>query len=374
MANYLENIIPSLTLNPFHVSMIPQNVVYIGAIGFEDRAFGFLIDANLCGKKLNHCVAIDYKPAQIGNDKSKFMKFARNIFEEITLVEYDRFCPEEFASALQTVTSICQSASYVILDISAMSKMLIVILLFGLKDVNLPVSVIYAPAKLYHPTEECFKAAKVQVTQESSDIPYFLTTDVYTVVTTTALSSITMQGAPLAIIAFPNFNYLEIAALLNETSAQKLFLIESVNNVKQDSWRLDAIRWVNRSLKAYLTPITYEVDALDINSTILQLDKLYSEWHLTHKLALSPTGGKLQAVATFCLKIMHPDIHIVYPAVKQFQELYTEGYLPHTEIRFDNFRNFTFSLNEHRRSALSEIEKLIKQRLTEREQKRLQNT
>ena len=82
--------------------------------------------------------------------------------------------------------------------------------------------------------------------------------------------------------------------------------------------------------------------------------------NFTHKIALSPTGGKLQAVATFCLKIMHPDIHIIYPVVRQFAQDYTEGYLSHSEIYLPNFKEYTAILDQYRKRGLSDIEQIIK--------------
>jgi hypothetical protein len=150
--------------------------------------------------------------------------------------------------------------------------------------------------------------------------------------------------------------------LLNETNAQKLFLIESIRDPEKNSWRLDAIRWINRGLRTYVTPVCYELDASDINANIGLLDKIYNEYYLTHKIAISPTGGKLQAMATFCLKSMHPDIHIVYPVVKEFEQDYTEGYLPHSEIFFPNFEDYFKRLNRHRMAGIYEISQSIKNR------------
>lgn len=293
------------------------------------------------------------------NRRSEFADFAEKVFHSIDWKTYDRPFPEKFTQALHEIAENSRFVSRVVVDISAMSKMLIIILLNGLKNLDCQLSIIYSPAEVYHPLREIYeKKAK----SESDAFPYFLTSDVYKVVSTSELSSIAMQGAPLIMIAFPNFNYREIAALLNETNAQKLFLIESVRDLKENAWRLNAIRWINRSLKTYVTTAHETVDASDINANIRILDNIYDKCHLTHKIALSPTGGKLQAVASFCLKIMHPDIHILYPVVREFAEDYTEGYLPHLEIFFGSFRDYILILDQHRRSGLSEIDQILKSR------------
>lgn len=354
MMKALEEI--KLHYKHLEIKAFPQEILYIGAVGFEDRALGFLKSAAYQGKKFQICVAIEYLPFDPTNRKTDFVNLAEKVFSDIQFKTYNRFSPEDFTQVLREITDLSQFVSTVIVDVSAMSKMLVVVLLHGLRDLNLPLSIIYAPAEVYHPLKDDYEKAKAKLSDAS---PYFLTTDVYKVVTTTALSSIAMQGAPLVMIAFPNFNHLEIAALLNETNAQKLFLVESVARPKQDAWRLDAIRWINRGLKAYVTPTCYQTDASDLNANIEILESIYNDWYLTHKTALSPTGGKLQAVATFCLKNMHPDIHIVYPVVRKFAKDYTEGYLAHSEISFQNFRDYVTKLDHYRKSRLSEMKQII---------------
>ena len=346
-----------LSQRPLRIDALPKDSLYIGVAGFEDRALGFLKETAKLGKKFKSCVAIDYRPFDTSNRKAEFENIATGSFEFVQWKIYDRGCPETFSSACNEILGLSNSVSNVIVDISAMSKMLVVVLMYGLRRTNLPLSVVYAPASIYHPLKEKFEEKKLKY---SDAFPYFLTSNVYKVVTTTELSSIAMQGAPIVIVAFPNFNHLEIAALLNETNAQKLFLVESIRDPEKNKWRLDAIRWINRGLKTYVTPICYELDASDINANINLLDKIYNEYHLTHKIAISPTGGKLQALATFCLKNMHPDIHIVYPVVREFERGYTEGYLPHSEIFFPNFEDFVNRLNRHRMEGIYEIEQFIK--------------
>lgn len=337
---------------------LPKDILYIGSVGFEDRAMGFFNDSERHGKHFKNCVAITYQPFNSRNSCIKFEEHAPKIFEKIIWKTYDRKCPESFDQSIEEIITLSKSVSQIVIDISGMSKMLIVVLLYGLRNIELPVSIIYSAAEQYFPLKEDYEKER-QKSNASDYFPYFLTTDVYNVVTTSKLSSIAMQDAPLAIIAFPNFNYLEISALLNETNAQKLFLIESVKNPEQNAWRIQAIRWLNRGVSRYVTPLTFETDASDINANIDCLERIYEEWHLTHKVAISPTGGKMQAVAVFCLKIMHPDIHIIYPVVREFAEGYTMGHLKHQEIFFPNFSEHTKILDQYRRRGLLEIKRII---------------
>ena len=76
-----------------------------------------------------------------------------------------------------------------------------------------------------------------------------------------------------------------------------------------------------------------------------------------------PNWWQVAAVVTSFLKIMHPDIHIVYPVVRQFAEEYTEGYLVHCEIFFKSFREYANMLDKYRRSELSEIQQILAKKM-----------
>lgn len=345
----LENM--GLTRKKLDLDTFPENILYVGVAGFEDRSLAFLKHAIDRKKLFKKCIAIEYRPVDLTNRKDDFRIYAEKLFSDIQWAVYDRFYPEDFVENIKLILEWSRDSSRIIVDISGMSKMLIMTLLYGLRKINLPLSIVYARAAVYHPTKEEFEKKK-NSKKSNNTFPYFLTSHVFDVVTTTELSSIAMQGAPILLIAFPNFNYLEVAALLNTTNAQKLFLIESINDIKKNKWRLEAIRWINRGLKTQIAPTIHEVDASDLNSTVKILEGIYSDWHLTHKIILSPTGGKLQTLASFCLKIMHPDIHIIYPVVKEFENEYTEGFLKHTEMFIENFCQFTDKLSSHRKRLL----------------------
>lgn len=325
-----------------------KSILYIGAAGFEDRALAFLSKAEAEGLAFNCCLAIEYKPFDLRNRKEEFSAKAHKIFDTVIWEVYDRPNPNNFTEKLDTIRQLANSASMVIVDISAMSKMLIVILLDGLKRLDRPIDLIYAEAEIYHPTKDEFDARAVH----PDESPIFLTSDVYKVVTVTSLSSVSMQGAPLAMIAFPNFNYLELAALLNEMNSQQLILITGTSKRPDDSWKVPAIRSLNKNLKAYLDAAWEQTGVLDLTSNLELLEKVYNDFSQTHKVVVSPTGGKVQAVACFMLKCMHPDVHIVYPVVKEFAGDYTDGYLEPVKFVFENFQKVVKELNNYRSEKL----------------------
>ncbi len=345
-------------LKPLEMDSLAPSSLYIGAAGFEDRALAVLKSLETVGGRFHHAVAVDYRPYNPRNRRSEFEEKARAICDHISWESYNRFQPEQFAEALIRIRDLSRSSSEVVVDISAMSKMLVVTILHGLRALDCSLRIVYSQAVVYHPTRSEYEARS----RAPLEPPIFLTTDVFRVVTTNELSSIAMQGAPIVMIAFPNFNYLELMALLNEVNPNQLVLIEGAISSAEDKWRFDAVRELNRGIETYLEPKRFQVNPMDLASNLSLLDELYDEYCYTHKIALAPTGGKLQAVTSFVLKIMHPDLHIVYPAVRDFARDYTEGWQKPSEMRFPSFREFVGELDKHRMEKLLEMKKVMEKR------------
>jgi predicted MPP superfamily phosphohydrolase len=267
---------------------------------------------------------------------------------------YDRFNPEKFCNDFVDFKKEVWETSNVVIDISSMSKFLIIVILDILKEYHGDVHIIYSEAKKYYPTREKFEAKKQE---EPKSTPTFLTKDVYKIVTTTSLSSISMQGYPLLTIAFPTFNHIELMALLSEMTPQYLIKIEGIPHEQQNHWRLDAIHWLNRKIdESYIYNIKKIIHetatTFDYKELVKNLDKIYKNFRYTHKCVIAPTGSKLQTLGVFIFKQMHPEVQIVYPVTKDFAEEYSEGckYIWHVPIY--NFFGFVSKLSEHNQYKL----------------------
>ena len=193
-----------LFLNHLKINDLPDDMLYIGSAGFEDRSLGFLKDSKNQTKAFKLCIAIEYLPFNPKNRKAEFEDLASQIFEKIQWKIYDRKSPETFAQTLNEIIGLSQSVSRIVVDISGMSKMLIVILLFGLRNLDIPLSIIYAPAMVYHPLKEKYEEEKAK-SKFPDTFPYFLTSDVFTIVTTTELSRHSNAGGSTSANSFSKF-------------------------------------------------------------------------------------------------------------------------------------------------------------------------
>jgi len=304
--------------------------VYIGAAGFEDRCLRVLKNFQDARKQISYVIGIKYLPKQMNNLEGDFKeigdKISTNAFKWL---EYDRFNPENFYEEFKIILEFFSTKHNILIDISGMSKFLIIILLEAFEKFPNNITIIYCEAEIYHPTIDEFSDGKKQIPDNLP--PSFLTTDIFKIVTTSKLSNQTMQGYPYLIIAFPTFNYKEIFTLLNTISPKYLVIIEGIPHYTPNEWRMNAIRDINKSISKDFEPTLedkiccYKASTFEYIETIRVLLECYSKFKYQYKCIIAPTGSKLQAVGTFFFKMIYPEINFVYPVTKGFSEIYTTG-------------------------------------------------
>ena len=357
----LREILPSI--EKLDLNKNPTNATFIGSAGFEDRCFSFLGRLISSDKKIKTVIGIEYRPFNPKNRKKDFEKLGVKaaLQNKVEWLIYDRFNPEKFYHTFGRIKTLIYDTPNVIIEISGMSKFLIVVLLDILKDFKGNVIVIYSEAEIYHPTHEEFESKK----EEMPDItPTFLTRDVYKIALTTSLSSIAMQSSPLLMIAFPTFNDKELMALLNELTPQYLIEFEGVPHKEDNRWRLEAVRWINSNIdKDFILKIDEIIhealSTFDYVGTVTALDKICMQYRYTHKCVIAPTGSKLQTLGVFIFKQLHPEVQVVYPVTKEFAEEYTDGCRNIWSITFLKFHDFIKKLEKHRRAKLISLKEAI---------------
>ena len=332
-------------LSRFNIRSFSHPVTYIGAAGFEDRAtsiLDYVISENI---QLENSIAIKYRPFIRRNRVGEFRDRLEKVGAHTIWTTFDRYDPQKFSKAIPSILESLGS-SHILVDISAMSKFLIMVLLQTIITRPNSLTIAYTEAEIYHPTKEEFELKK----KELGATPDFLTTDVYKILTVTSLSSVSMQGYPVLLLAFPTFNHTEIVALYNELSPQHMILLEGEPHEKRDKWRLKAIREVNRKVmdNPDYSCESKVLSTFDYISNIEALEEIYRACCYTHKILLAPTGSKLQTVAAFMFKQLHPDIQIVYPITKAFIGEYSERRRALWCIHLAKFSEFTTSLDRYR--------------------------
>lgn len=331
---------------PFEAKSIPHPLTYVVAAGFEERTMAFLDCFAREKIEIESALAIEYKPH--GDPRNKVNELKGKLEAagaSIEWITYDRRNPQEFQSKFpNSIRSL--GPSHVLVDTSALSKFLIMLLLQSLTKISNDVTIAYAEAEIYHPTKSEFEKEK----RKLGVTPDFLTTGIYDILTVTSLSSVSMQGYPILLLAFPTFNHFEIGALYNELSPHHMILLEGDPHEKRDKWRLQGIIEVNRNFhnNPDYASESRVLSTFDYVSNILTLEEIYKAYYYSHKILLAPTGSKLQTVATFMFKQLHPDIQVVYPVTGPFKGEYSEKCRALWSIKLGRYADFIGSLNSFR--------------------------
>ncbi len=322
--------------------MLSPNDWLVVAGGFEDRSMAVLESA-ASGKTPFNVLLIHYEPL-ISENKAEAMRIiCQDSGIRIHELTYNRQEPAGFGNTL--VEQLSTSQGSIFLDISGMSRLLIVQILVALGRRMKGFErcfITYTEARHYPPNEE---EAAVQLARSESDPSFsifFLSSGVYEVTLVPELSSYAPVGAQTRLIAFPSLDAHQITALRAELQPSRLSLIEGVPPGSHNQWRERMIAAVNR-LDDIQNAEKCRVSTLNYQETLSCLLRLYAEHGIYERILISPTGSKMQAVAVGILRSFLQDVQIVYPTPRNFlkPQKYTEGVGPMHLLSLEPFSAIT---------------------------------
>jgi len=191
-------------LFPIEDLSIGPNDLFVVCGGFEDRATAVIqtVVASKC-----HILLINYEPIFKENKTSEIRGIAARVAAPLTEITYDRQNPGGFGEQLSAIAA--AHSGRVIIDISAMSRILIVQLISALIERGEPISrcfIVYAEALNYPPTEE---SAREQL-QLAHDDPTcaigFLSSGIFQITLLPELASIAPDGTQTRLVVFPSLD------------------------------------------------------------------------------------------------------------------------------------------------------------------------
>jgi hypothetical protein len=313
--------------------LVVDSTAIVAAAGFEDRTVALVSSLRQTDCAL--CLVV-YKDWGTENRQDDLLEsYARTgigLFARQCL-EYDRYDPDSFGSAFKNWLKEV-GHNRVLLDISTMSRLAIMVALDVCRELEKSVTIFYAEAKDYGPSEEEYVRAKAGVYPRPSIQVY---SGVGGVVRSRRLSSVALQGEPTALIAFMSMNELLTQALINCISPSRLFLVNGRPPLY--SWRERATAWIHEELRrewperdnaCVLTEDGFALperatSTLDYAETVSVLLDLYWSNSAEYRIVLAPTGSKMQTVGCYIAKGIHIDIHIEYPTPESFLPTYSKG-------------------------------------------------
>lgn len=292
----------------------------IAAYGFEARSLGWSALQKHQGKILSSATIIKYQNAKGENKiqelRSNMAKIGISYPDEI---EFDILSSHNIENQLQyKLDKAIGEYDEIIVDITAMTKFLILVCLFSLRDYKGVLRIVYTEASDYAPKKADYDKSK----DKASILAKFPSRGFEAVLRARCLSSIRMQGQPVVLVAFASFNEQLVKNMLGTINPHRLIFINGVPPRNDFKWREVATQEIHQKLiNEY--PMDNEmtknnllkraVSTLEYRETITCIDELYKKYSHFERMIIIATGSKMQTVGLFFSKIEHPDIHIEYP-------------------------------------------------------------
>ncbi|MFA7076536.1 MAG: hypothetical protein WC152_07735 [Candidatus Izemoplasmatales bacterium] len=284
--------------------------------GFELRSLSWITSQPKSNNLFNDTWVCKYEPSKI----SRYEEMIKEVScrsKNVCTIKFDRFCPTFFEQEFNDRITQIDHFDEIIIDITVMSKILIMILLCSLKKYNKKLTIIYSEPNTWSPSLERYteEISKRTSADTGNNFAYFglSSVGVYDIVKTPRLSSIIMQNSPSILIAFLSFNEQLITVLLNNTNPESIFLINTIN--ERETWREKATIDIHKNI-IKTSPLYEDVQNYKLTDYIgvfEKIAKIYEKNYYSNRIIISPTGCKLHAVACALMKNCCPDIHVEYP-------------------------------------------------------------
>ena len=294
--------------------------ILIAAYGFEQRSLGWSEYQMRQGKILDEALIIKYEP---GKGKNKISEL-RNGLSKIGIdypkeIIFNVFESESLEKVLELQFKDINNYEEVIIDITAMTKYLILVCLHKLAHFKGSLRIIYTEAQDYSPSFKEYEQYRL----DSSLVAHFPSQGFKKILRAKCLSSIRMQGQPVALVAFASFNEQLVRYMLGTISPYRLVFINGSPPRTDYEWREKATQFIHRRLiddyridnqidnKTGL--LKRKASTLLYTETIQAINEIYDQFGMYERIIIAATGSKMQTVGLFFSKILHPDIHIEYP-------------------------------------------------------------
>lgn len=315
-----------------------RRLIFVGGMGFEDRALGFLgrvANAHVRGVVLG----VRYLQSTATNREPEFKAVVR-ASESLSLVplgystdhahrfeiDLDRALKKERVSA----------SDIVVLDISALSKFLILVCLLRLWRAGLSARVVMTTATHYCPTRDEFARTMAKEGGTVRVIAGQPSVGASAILRSSCLVSPRMQGQPACAVAFTSFNEELIRHAVGTMNPHRLILINGMPPSEGNGWRAHATQAIHSRLieeNAHDNPVdgnsgllVRTVSTLQYEETLDLLDQLHRDIGLYERMIYFATGSKMQTVALAVHKFMNDDVHIEYPNPSSYYfEEYSTG-------------------------------------------------
>jgi len=329
--------------------------MFIGAYGFEDRSLGWTRLQQEQGPILSQALLFRYKHPKGKNRRPELQRALERIGGEAANdIVYDAKLPLDIENLIEPrFEKIVPTLTEIVIDISAMTKLLILVCLCKLKRFEGPLRIVNTEAKDYAPTRKAYEESKDNMAMMAK----FPSRGVESIIRTKCLSSIRMQGQPVTLVAFTSFNEQLVRHVLGTMTPHRLLFINGRTSRADFEWREYAMQQIHSQLISeypsgnQIDPktglLTRKASLMGYSETISRLDEIYEQCGIHERIICAATGSKMQTVGLFFAKMRHPDIHVEYPTPNSyFVKGLSKGVEQVYEITIPRFREFLQGVSE----------------------------
>lgn len=307
-----------------------RRLVLIGGMGFEDRARSFL--EKVAAARIRGVVlGIRYLRTNAKNKEREFagiirgsegLSFSPLVFSQETAprleIDFDRMLRR------LKVTD----EDVVVLDVSGLTKFVILVLLTKLWSFGFAVKLVMTIAHQYCPTREEYEQTMSRDGSSVRIIAGQPSSGASAILRSTCLISARMQGQPVCAVAFTSFNEELIRHAIGTINPHRLVLINGMPPSARNAWRAYATQVIHGRLIADNSldnPVSETTGLLDrtvstlyLEETLSLLESLHSSIGLYERMIYFATGSKMQTVALAIHKFRNRDVHIEYPTPSSY--------------------------------------------------------
>ena len=300
-----------------------KEAVLFVAAGFEQRSVAYLNNCASRGRYYHRVIVVNYLPANPRNRYEEAVRSAKAVGSQFDERIFDRFYPFESDGLNgESLTVLCEERR-VVLDVSGMSKFLIVILVTRLIRAGLSPTIAYTEPSVYHPTETKW-LDDTHSTKGGETDQVFLTTGLFDITTVPDLTRAAMSGEPEVLVSSPNFEPRFIRALINELAPSGLVLIEGCPPDPANRWRRRAVKEMN-AFAFETADSVMSVSTASVEESRIALQEVFRQHKYTHRMIVVPAASKLSAVGMAIAISTEIECEVVYPTPLGFNEPYTVG-------------------------------------------------
>lgn len=296
---------------------------FVFAMGFEDRALA-IPQLAVNDPAVKSAVGIKYIHTKGNNKEGEAKEMFSLASKSLIQVNYSSNRAHEFEYEVRSLCKgVLQEFSEIIVDISAMAKFLILVVIVVLLNEGKRVRVVYSSAKEYAPSKEEYDKVFSKMGAQLTAFAGQPSSGISAILRSVCLSSTRMQGQPVCAVAFTSFNEELIRHSVGTLNPHRLIMINGIPPSPDFFWRAFATQRIHQNLineYSEENPIAVvtgllerSVSTLDYRETLNELVRIRKIIGTYARIIYFATGSKMQTVALALLKVAFNDVHIEYP-------------------------------------------------------------